>query len=115
LASVARFVLADGVDTSKLVLSSPFGSAELWQDGAWRPASCAGPGCAPGPGGPGNVGCPPVAKVCPPQQAILAPAFPGASQLTVPAGAVRDGVIYARIPGPSSIDQSVSFTIGRAA
>lgn len=106
--SVVRFVLPDGADTSKLVLRSPFGGAELWQDGAWQPATCEGPNCeALGPV-PGD--CPPGV----PCRAIGRP-FPMAVDLTVPASSVREGVVYVRVPGPASLDQPFPLSIGRGA
>lgn len=113
--SVVRFVLPAGADTSKLVLTSPFGAAELWQDGGWRPAPCDVPACRPvfqdgfRPACPPGVACPPG----PPPMPIRP--GPGGPELTVPAASVRDGVIYARVQGPASIDQGLAFTIGRTA
>ena len=113
--SVVRFVLPEGADTSKLVIKSPFGNAELWQDGAWQPARCEGANC--GPGGPGNF--PPV--VCagdgpcpagpPGVRGPVGPAF------RVPAATVRDGVVYARVPGPASLDPGPGggVVLGRSA
>jgi len=101
---VVRFVLPHGADTSKLVVTSPFGGAEIWQGGAWAPATCDTPGC-------GVVvrECPPGAP-CPPQ----AMRGPGGAALTVPATAVRDGVIHVRVPGPVSLDGPGPVTLGRS-
>ena len=108
--SVVRFVLPDGADTSKLVLNSPFGAPELWQDGGWRTAECEGPACR-GLAGPGQaIACPPGVERCPPP--VAGPRIAGAAW-NVPAASIRDGVIYARVQGPASLDQGVPFTIGR--
>jgi hypothetical protein len=110
--SVARFVLPEGADTSKLVIKSGFGAAQVWQDGAWMDAACGAAGCAGG-FGPGviNPGCPPGVP-CPP--AIVRGPFGPTSELTVPPGSIRDGVIYVRVPGPT-IDGPGLLTIGRSA
>lgn len=101
--SVVRFVLPSGVDTSKLTLQSPFGSVEVWQDGAWKSAACDVPGC------PANAKPGVVVNACPPGPVPCAPVAEArafvAADLTVPAGAIRDGVIFARVLGPVSIDQ----------
>jgi hypothetical protein len=116
--SVVRFVLPGGADTTKLVLRSPFGGAELWQDGAWRPAVCRGPACGPGQGvldlrGDVGIACPPGAP-CPGPRPEMVPArpFPLATEFTVPPESVRDGVIYVRVDGSASLEQGVS--IGRS-
>ncbi len=110
--SVVRFVLPEGADTSKLVLRSPFGSAELWQDGGWLPAACNGAACQRGPA----VNCAPGDARCQQQPRLVNPRFPPVTDLVVPAAAVRsDGVIYARLDGPASIDQGASLTVGRLA
>lgn len=105
--AVIRFVFPDGADTSNLTMTNLFGSAEIWQDGAWQTAPCEGgdcrganikDGCAPG------LPCPAV-----PQR------VPGIARLTVPAAGVREGVIYVRVPGPASIQQPIPLTIGRSA
>ena len=112
-ASVVRFVLPDGADTSRLVLKSPFGSAEVWTDGAWRPAACEGAGCRALGARPGvAVACPPEGP-CPPQPPFARVA-PGNVELAMPAGSVRDGVVYARVPGPASFEHGGPLTIGRA-
>jgi hypothetical protein len=38
--SVVRFVFPDGADTSNLGIPNLFGSAEVWQDGAWQTVFC---------------------------------------------------------------------------
>ncbi|MGI8809314.1 MAG: hypothetical protein ACR2KK_16050 [Acidimicrobiales bacterium] len=112
-ASVVRFVLPDGADTSKLVVTNPFGPTELWQDGGWRTASCDDPACrVQGGFGPGGRACPPGVERC------VAPPMPprfGAPGWAVPPASVRDGVVYARVQGPASLDQGVAVTIGRTA
>lgn len=105
--SVVRFVLPEGADTSNLTLNNMFGSAELWQNGAWQPAACAGAGCQAQ-----VVNCPP-GVVCAPALAIKG--FGPNSQLDVPAASVTNGVIYVRVPGPASIDQPTPLAIGRSA
>lgn len=106
--SVLRFVFPEGADTSNLVLPNLFGSAEVWQDGAWRAATCEGANC----NGPGFANCPPGGP-CPVPLPIRG--FPGERQLTVPAAGVQNGVAYIRVPGPASIDQPQTMTIGRTA
>ncbi len=115
--SVVRFVLPAGTDPSKLVLQSPVGVIEFWQDGGWRPAICDGPACAVQNrlgGGPAIIfGCPPGALKCAAAQQAIAPAGFQA-ELTVPPAAVKDGIVYARTPGSVSIDQGVAFTLARS-
>ncbi|HJV09447.1 MAG TPA: hypothetical protein VJ653_07185, partial [Acidimicrobiales bacterium] len=102
-ASVVRFTFPPGADTSKLVLRS-LGAAEVWQDGAWRPAACEGNNCAPAE----LFKCPPGAP-CPPQMPLLRNAA-----LTVPSGSVRDGVVYVRIQGSVSSGGPLPITLGRS-
>lgn len=117
--SVVRFVLPDGAPTAGLILRyPPLGSAELWQDGAWQAAAvCNAPACRAAT----TVGGVGLAQVC----AVNGPCFPSTTALagrpnavggafTVPDGAIRDGVVYARIPGPASPDEGVLVTLGRA-
>jgi hypothetical protein len=107
--AVVRFVFPDGADTSNLTMSNMFGSAEIWQDGAWQAARCEAAACQ-GPDLKGvqacNAGAP-----CP----LPPQLFPGAVKLVVPAAAVRDGVAYIRVPGPASIPQPTPLTLGRSA
>jgi hypothetical protein len=112
--SVVRFVLPDGADTSNLVLRSPFGAAEVWQSSGWTPATCVTAACAPflGPGGSGPRECPPGAPCAAPAP-MEAPRF-GGPELTVPPAAVRDGVIYVRMPGPASMGGPIPLTLGRS-
>jgi hypothetical protein len=122
-ASVVRFVLPDGVPASGLVLRSPFGSAELWQDGAWRPAACSDAVCAAVAGKTGGACCAIISgPVCPPNvpcpvapQVTIAqpPGIVGAA-LAVPESAVHDGVVYARVQGPASVSQGFQLSLGRA-
>jgi hypothetical protein len=107
--SVLRFVLPEGADTANLVFSNMFGSGEVWQDGAWKPAQCAGPGCQPidFP----NRGCPPGANCV--QPVPLLPGFGPNSQLAVPAASVINGVVYVRVPGPATVEQPVALSLGR--
>lgn len=107
--SVVRFVFPDGADTSNLVLPNLFGSAEVWQDGAWRAATCEGANCNPQGV---NVPCPPGAPCAVPMPVR---GFPGERQFSVPAAGVQDGVAYVRVPGPASIDQPQALSIGRSA
>ena len=110
--AVVRFVLPDGADTARLVLSSPFGPPEIWQDGGWRTAGCDDPSCR-GPVGAGPaMACPAGVERCPPPVMM---GRAGGSEWTVPATSVRDGVIYVRIQAPASFDQGMPFTIGRKA
>ena len=116
--SVVRFVLPEGADTSKLVLRNPFGVGEIWQGGAWTFATCDTAACV-GASGPGQgVGgarvmpaCPPGVP-CPPQ--IAGGPRGGNADLPVPAAAVRDGVVYVRVPGPVSTDGPGPVTLGQA-
>jgi hypothetical protein len=88
-------------------MTNLFGSAEIWQDGAWQAAPCEGGECrAPNikDGCPPGVPCPPV-----PQR------FPGMVNLVVPAAGVRDGVLYVRVQAPASFQQSNPLTLGRSA
>lgn len=105
--SVVRFDLPEGADTANLSLNNMFGSAEIWQNGAWQPAECAGAGC--------QAAFPP----CPPGAACpVGPIFKGFgpnTQLEVPAASVTNGVVYVRVPGPASIDQPLPLMIGRTA
>jgi hypothetical protein len=109
--SVARFVLPEGADTAKLTVTSPFGGAEIWVDGGWRTVTCEGAACRVADRGVAIRGCPPGAE-CP---AIAMAPQPGGVALNVPAAAVRDGVVYVRIQGPASIEQSSGFVLGRSA
>lgn len=110
--SVVRFVLPEGADTANLSFNNMFGSAEIWQNGAWQPATCTGSGCLPPP-----------LPVCPPGAACgeAVPIFKGPvpvgpnAQLEVPAASVTNGVVYVRLPGPASIDQPTPLMIGRSA
>jgi hypothetical protein len=110
--TVVRFVLPDGADTSKLVLKNPFGAADVWKDGAWQAVRCDGANCPGGP--PGVQNCPPGVR-CPPP----GPGFPGpfgpTTELAVPTDSIRDGVVFARLPGPASIEMPFPITIGRTA
>ena len=127
--SVVRFVLPAGAPAANLVLRHPFGGAELWQDGAWRAAACAGPDCGSSSNGNGSSSgtgsSSGIASPCPPGvpcraegppttvQIFRDSAGPGAG-VAVPEAAVRDGVVYARLPGPASADSGVQITLGRA-
>ncbi|HEX2118317.1 MAG TPA: hypothetical protein VHF91_03970, partial [Acidimicrobiales bacterium] len=120
--TVVRFILPDGADTSNLVLRSPFGAAELWEDGAWRPATCDPASCQPigfrggDVRGPVVVGCPPGVVPCPPQPPVNAVRpFAGGAALTVPPASVRDGVLYTRVQGPVSFGPGVPLTLDRSA
>jgi hypothetical protein len=107
--SIVRFIFPDGADTSNLTITNMFGTAEIWQDGAWQAARCDVPACqGPDPKGVQacNVGAP---CPLPPQR------FPGAVKLAIPAASVREGVVYVRVPGPVSSPLPVPFTIGRSA
>lgn len=121
--SVVRFVLPDGVPATNLVLHSPYGAADVWRDGAWQPAPCADASCAAIAGklgaqaqGPGPL----ATMACPPNGPCIAappvPLRPGgaATTLTVPDGAVRDGVLYARVQGPLSTTAGLQVSLGRA-
>lgn len=108
--SVVRFTFPADADTSKLVLKSPFGTADLWQDGAWQPATCQGANCRP----PDAFNCPPGVPCPVPAPGIRGP-FGVNADLTVPPASVRDGVLYVRLPGPSTIEQPVPASIGRTA
>ncbi|MDQ6727644.1 MAG: hypothetical protein M3066_15970 [Actinomycetota bacterium] len=113
--SVVRFVLPDGAPTAGLIVREPFANAELWQDGAWRPAACSAPNCTTVVGGVGfGQSCPPIAPCGPPTTAPIAKPNVLGGAFTVPDGAVRDGVVYARVPGPASPDEGVQVTLGRA-
>ena len=107
--SVVRFLLPAGADTSNLVLKSSFGSADIWQDGTWRPATCEAPNCRP-------VGfdCAPGVPCPVPGPGIRVPFLPNAELIVPPAG-VRDGVVYVRVQGPASGGGPVPLTLGRAA
>lgn len=107
-ASVARFVLPEGADTSNLVLATSAGPVELWQDGAWRGAACEGGGC-----GVAGVVCPPGVAACPGPPPIALQGV--ASAIPVPAGTVKAGVVYARLIVGISLDQGVPFVLGRSA
>ena len=107
--SVVRFVFPDGADTSNLTITNLFGSAEVWQDGAWQAATCTGANCR-GEEIRGVPNCPPGAP-CPPMRGPFRPDM----HLTVPAASVRDGIVYVRVPGPASSDQPTPLTIGRSA
>ncbi len=114
--SVVRFVLPAGTDPSKLVVQSPVGSVELWQDGAWKATTCDPTQCLDGV----NIGggfvqgiCPPGAVKCAPPQPIGIGPVSGAV-IPVPVAAVKDSVVYARTQGAVSIDQGVAFSIERA-
>jgi hypothetical protein len=114
--TVVRLALPPGrtVDPSRLSLRTPPGMPlEIWADGSWAPPQCSGSACAP----PTTIvpGCPPGAvceKAVGPDVIIRrgpgAFPFQGASsgELDLPAGAVRDGIVYVRIPSnlpPESI------------
>lgn len=105
--SVVRFVFPEGADMSKLVIPNLFGSAEVWQDGAWQAATCEAACFGPGV----NVACPPGAS-CPGPVPVIGP---GAPNLTVPSAGVQNGVAYVRVPGPASINQPQALSIGRTA
>ena len=106
--SVVRFVLPEGADTSNLVFSNLFGSAEIWQDGAWQPAVCTGQGCQPFD----QPACPP-GVIC--EKVPIFRGFGPNTQLAVPAASVTNGVVFVRVPGPASIDQPIPLTLGRSA
>jgi hypothetical protein len=110
-ASVVRFVLPEGADTSHLVLRAGFPSAELWRDGAWQAAECRGPNCAAigPPQCPPGVPCP---LAVPPM--MRGGGGPGGLEFAVPPAAVRDGVVYARVPGPASFDLGAAITLRTA-
>lgn len=108
--SVLRFVLPDGADTSNLVMNNLFGSAEVWQDGAWKPAACTGAGCQPL-----DFPQPPCPPGAPCVQAVPFRGFGPNSQLAVPAASVTNGVVFVRVPGPASIEQPAPLTVGRSA
>lgn len=135
--SVVRFVVPTGAAVSGLVMRNSFGSAEFWQDGAWRPAGCDAEHCRVSSGNGSSTGgfsssssgggsstsggltvrgCPPGA-VCtsevPPAPGPIFRGGPGVG-FPVPEAAVRDGVLYARVPGPASIDSGVVISLGRA-
>jgi len=108
--SVVRFVLPDGADTSKLVLKNPFGSAELWQDGAWRTATCEGASCGPaGQQAHAVVSCPPNGPCMPPPPANIAPSsgvgstMPATTVPTVPGGESVAGVAPAPAMPPDTL------------
>lgn len=108
--TVVRFTLPAGADTSNLVLTNLFGSAEVWHEGRWQPAACTGPGCPPAgpvPNCPPGVPC----AVGPPG---FRPVGPGA-QLVIPAASVAGGVVHVRVPGPAATDQPAPLSIGRSA
>jgi hypothetical protein len=110
--SVVRFVFPEGADTSNLVLPNLFGSAEVWQDGAWRLASCDGANC----NGPGGLIGPGIVAACNEGQPCPIPFPPGGfRQLSVPAASVQNGVAYVRVPGPASLEQPQTMSIGRTA
>ena len=117
-ASVVRFVLPEGADTSKLVLRAGFPAAELWQDGSWQAATCEGVNCLPPAARRGGAVNPEVAIACPPGAPCPAPPpimrGPGSTEFAVPPGAVRDGVVYARVPGPASFDIGATLTLSRS-
>jgi hypothetical protein len=120
---VVRFVLPQGVPAGGLVLHSPFGTADIWQDGAWKPVTCNDASCAgPSVGGPATSccgsgpvpPCPPNVPCAPPSPVIVSrPGGPGVA-LAVPDGAVTDGVVYARFVGPVSPLEGTMVTLGRA-
>lgn len=103
--AVIRFVFPDGADTSNLTMTNLFGSAEIWQDGAWQAAPCEG----------GNCRAPNIKDGCAPGFPCPVPRLPGVAKLLVPAAGVREGVVYVRVPGPASIQQPSPLTIGRSA
>lgn len=115
--SVMRFTLPTDGPAPALVLRSPFPSAEFWQDGAWRPAVCVGD-CRGQAGAvvsgqfpcPANGPCPPPPL---PFRGFVEFSGPGAT-IPVPDGAVRDGVVYARVPGPASPGNGVQMYLSRA-
>lgn len=120
--SVVRFVVPAGASPSGLVLRNPFGNVEFWQEGAWRAAACEAEHCRVGQVVGGAAVGSSVARACPPGVPCPAEApaqifrgGPGAGvAVPVPEGAVRDGVVYARVPGPASVDSGVQITLGRA-
>ena len=94
---------------SSLTITNMFGTAEVWQDGAWQAARCEAAGCQ-GPEPKGVQACNAGAPCpMPPER------FPGAVKLAIPAASVRDGVVYVRAPGPVSSPLPVPFTIARSA
>jgi hypothetical protein len=107
--SVVRFVFPEGADTSNLFFPNVFGSAEVWQDGAWRATACDGADCT-GPGA--NVGCPPNQPCAVP---LPGKGFAAGMKLTVPAASVLNGVAYVRLPGPATLEQPQVVSIGRSA
>jgi hypothetical protein len=90
------------------VLRSPFGSAQLWQDGAWTPAACDNGACVASSG----PGCPPGVP-CPVPRGPFAGG--GGGDLTVTPASIRDGIIYVRVPGPTTIGGPIPLSIGRLA
>lgn len=116
-ASVVRFVLPADAPTAGLVLRLPFGSAELWQDGAWQSASCGAADCPAGTSGVGSVVGSSCASNGPCVSMTTVPITkPGAQgAFTVPESAVHGGVVYVRVPGPASPERGVQITLGRAA
>jgi hypothetical protein len=109
-ASVVRFVLPDGADTSALVLRAGFPSAEVWSDGTWKSADCKGANCA----AIGRFPCPPGAPCPVPVPPPIMRGGPGGLEFAVPAASVRDGVVYARVPGPASFDMGAAITLSRS-
>lgn len=102
--SIVRFVLPEGEDASTLVLRGQFPSPELWRDGAWEPAQCQGPDCEHVVGGQRGVA----------DQGVIR-GGPAGIELAVPPAAVRDGVLYVRVPGPASLEMPSPLTLGRSA
>ena len=122
--SVVRFVLPAGAPVSGLALRNPFGGVELWYDGAWRATACQGANCGGRTGstdGSSSGSSSGIARVCPPGVPCPAEApvqifreDGGDASVPVPEAAVRDGVVYARLPGPASIGSGVQLALGRA-
>jgi hypothetical protein len=112
--SVVRFVLPDGMGPADLVLRGPFLPGDLWVDGAWQSGSCGDGGCGGQQIGPGAiVACGPNTACVGPPTTVPRPVA-GASGVVVPPGAVHNGVVYARFPGPVSLQGGPQVSLGRA-
>ncbi len=90
---LARFTLppASPLGDYSLVLRSPASRAEIWTDGDWRPVDC---GRCPGAAQPADG------------------QWQGVSDITLPTGAGRDGVVHVRLTDfPGFAEQGIPLTL----